>query len=263
MNKTELDRYLREEIAAFPGQTSLLAARLEDGEVLWSWQPGAPAVSASTIKVPILLAALELVRQGRLSLEQSIPVPESEILEDTEVFERGQAGYSLWELLYWMIVESDNTATNRVLDTVGFQAVNDYAARVLGLKDTVCQRKMLDWAAIQAGRNNFTSLSDQYRMYRLLCRGELLDGYLTAVAMDFLRRQRSMDCILRYIPQRVDFAHKTGGLDHLCHDAGVFLQEDGGWFLGIFSWDGPSMDGEKGQKMYLGRLAKAIYDTYH
>ena len=142
-----------------------------------------------------------------------------------------------------MIVESDNTATNRVLDTVGFQAVNDYAARVLGLKDTVCQRKMLDWAAIQAGRNNFTSLSDQYRMYRLLCRGELLDGYLTAVAMDFLRRQRSMDCILRYIPQRVDFAHKTGGLDHLCHDAGVFLQEDGGWCLGIFSWDGPSMDG--------------------
>ena len=154
MNKTELDRYLREEIAAFPGQTSLLAARLEDGEVLWSWQPEARAVSASTIKVPILLAALELVRKGELSLEQSIPVPESEILEDTEVFERGQAGYSLWELLYWMIVESDNTATNRVLDTVGFQAVNDYAARVLGLKDTVCQRKMLDWDAIQAGKNN-------------------------------------------------------------------------------------------------------------
>ena len=263
MTEQALDTYLKQEIAAFPCKTAVLAAEVESGKVLWALNPDTQVVSASTIKVPVLLAALEEVRQGRLSLGQTLDLPADMLLEDSQVFEYGPTSRSLWELLYWMIVESDNTATNRVLDTVGFQAVNDYAARVLGLKDTVCQRKMLDWAAIQAGRNNFTSLSDQYRMYRLLCRGELLDGYLTAVAMDFLRRQRSMDCILRYIPQRVDFAHKTGGLDHLCHDAGVFLQEDGGWFLGIFSWDGPSMDGEKGQKMYLGRLAKAIYDTYH
>lgn len=261
MTHDELDAYLRGEIEAFPCKTSLLCADLETGAVLHAFDPGARVVSASTIKVPILLAALEEVRLGRLTLEQPIPVPESKILEDTEVFERGIAAYSLWELLYWMIVESDNTATNVVLDLLGFDAVNEYARAVLGLNDTLCQRKMLDWAAIEAGNNNYTSAADQCRMYRLLCRGGLLTPALTETALDMLRRQRSMDAILRYIPDRVDFAHKTGGLDYLDHDAGVFFQRERSFFLGVFTWDGPSPEGDKRQKMFIGRLAKAVYDS--
>ena len=262
MTTAELGRYLRTEIAAFPCKTSLLVADLESGAVRHALDPAVRVVSASTIKVPILLTALEEVRLGRLTLEQKIPVPEREVLEDTAVFERGVSAYSLWELLYWMIVESDNTATNVLIDLLGCDAINGYAQRVLGLKDTVCQRKMLDWAAIEAGRNNYTSAADQYRMYRLLCRGELLPPPLTETALDILRRQRCMDSILRYIPDRVDFPHKTGGLDFLSHDAGVFLQGEDSYFLGIFTWDGPSPEGDKRQRMFIGRLAKAIFDTY-
>lgn len=261
MTAQELDAVLKRETAAFPGQVSLLAAEVESGRVLWALEPDAQVVSASTIKVPVLLSALEEVRRGRLALGQTLDLPAEALLEDSEVFEDGPTRRSLWELLYWMIVESDNTATNRVLDLVGFETVNAYAREKLGLRHTVCQRKMLDWAAIAAGRNNYTSAADQFTLYRKLCRGELLDGPLTAVALDMLRRQRSMDCILRYLPYPVDFAHKTGGLDHVCHDAGVFFQPGGDWFLGIFTWDGPSLDGEKEQKRFLGRLAKAIYDV--
>lgn len=262
MTNAELDAYLRREIAAFPGKTSLLCADLDTGGVLHAFAPEVRVVSASTIKVPILLTALEQVRLGRLTLEQPVPVPKSEILEDTEVFERGIEAYSLWELLYWMIVESDNTATNVILDLLGYEAVNEYSRAVLGLKDTLCRRKMLDWAAIAAGRNNYTSAADQCRMYRLLCRGELLTPALTETALDMLRRQRDMSSILRYIPDRVDFAHKTGGLDYLDHDAGVFFQQGGGYFLGIFTWDGPSPEGDPQQKRYVGRLAKAVFDVY-
>ena len=262
MTPIELDAWLRGEIAAFPCRTSLLMTDLATGETLHALEPEARVVSASTIKVPILLCALEQVRRGERRLEEMLPVPPETILEDTEVFERGVAAYSLWELLYWMIVESDNTATNTVIDALGYDAINSYAQEVLGLKDTLCRRKMLDWAAIEAGRNNYTSAGDQFALYRKLCRGELLNDSLTAVALDMLRRQRSMDDILRYIPYPVDFAHKTGGLDYLSHDAGVFFQPGGDWFLGIFTWDGPSAEGDKRQKMFIGRLAQAIYDTY-
>lgn len=262
MTPIELDAWLRGEIAAFPCKTSLLMTDLTTGETLHALEPEARVVSASTIKVPILLCALEQVRRGERRLEEMLPVPPETILEDTEVFERGVAAYSLWELLYWMIVESDNTATNTVIDALGYDAINSYAREVLGLKDTLCRRKMLDWAAIEAGRNNYTSAADQGRMYSLLFHGRILDEALRETALDMLRRQRSTDLFLRYIPENVTVAHKTGGLDYVCHDAGIFYVPRRPFYLGIFTWDGPSPEGDKRQKMFLGRLTKAIYDTY-
>lgn len=264
MTPAELETYLRGELDAFPGRAALLMAEAESGRVLHAADPDVQVVSASTIKVPILCAALELCRRGELSLSQLVPIPEDRICPDTSVFEEGnrqEAGYPLWELLYWMIVLSDNTATNAVIRLLGYDVVNGWC-RAHGLERTRLEREMLDWDAIAAGRNNYTSAADQFALYRKLCRGEILNPSLTAVALDMLRRQRSMDDILRYNPYPVDFAHKTGGLDYLSHDAGVFFQPGGDWFLGIFTWDGPSAEGDDRQKQFIGRLGKAIYDTY-
>ncbi|NCB63629.1 MAG: serine hydrolase [Clostridia bacterium] len=262
MNPVELDAYLTSEIAAFPCKTTLLMTDMKTGETLHAVEPETQCVSASTIKVPILLCALEEVRQGRRSLTDMLNLPTDQILPDTQVFERNLPAYSLWELLYWMIVESDNTATNRMIELLGYDAVNSYTNRILGLKNTQCNRKMLDWDAIRAGRNNYTSAADQGRMYALLYRGEILDAEQREVALDMLRRQRSMDSFLRYIPDAVTLAHKTGGLDYLDHDAGIFYLPSRDYYLGIFTWDGPSPEGDTRQKQFIGRLSKAVYDTY-
>lgn len=260
MTPTELDAFLRAEIAAFPCKTTLLMTDLKSGKTLHAIDADTRCVSASTIKVPILLCALEEVRQGMRSLSDMLDL--SLILPDTQVFELGQHAYSLWELLYWMIVESDNTATNRMIELLGYDAINSYTNSILGLEHTQCNRKMLDWAAIEAGKNNYTSAADQGRMYARLYRGEILDAELREVALDMLRRQRSMDSFLRYIPDAVTLAHKTGGLDYLDHDAGIFYLPSRDYYLGIFTWDGPSPEGDTRQKQLIGRLAKAVYDTY-
>lgn len=262
MTGTELEEYLKAEIAAFPCQTSLLVTDLRTGAALHAHQPEVRCVSASTIKVPILLCGLDQVMRGERSLFDMIPVPETCILPDTEVFERGVLEYSFWELLYWMIVESDNTATNRCIEILGFDAINAYAAGVLGMEQTVCHRCMLDWEAIQAGRNNYTSAADQGEMYARLYRGDILNPLLRETAMDLLCRQRCMDAFLRYIPEPIRVAHKTGGLDYLNHDAGIFYLAHRDLYLGIFTWEGPSPEGDTRQKQLIGRLAKAIYDCY-
>ena len=72
-------------------------AEAESGRVLHAADPDVQVVSASTIKVPILCAALELCRRGELSLSQLVPIPEDWICPDTSVFEEGnrqEAGYS-------------------------------------------------------------------------------------------------------------------------------------------------------------------------
>lgn len=263
MTVQELDRYLQEQAESFPGQCAYVVADSLDGAPLHARLGDAPVPSASTIKTPILVTALELVRRGELSLDDRLEVPPEVILPDTHVFERGESHYTLEELLYWMIVVSDNTATNVLLDAVGPDEVSAYCAG-LGLAHTRCRRKMLDFEAARAGRDNVTSALDQRRLFWLLRENAILTPELCRTALDILCRQRSMDCILRYVPDPVVFAHKTGGLDGVCHDCGLFLAPMGPLYVGIFTWDGPSLDGDpaKRQKKFIGLLGKAIFDTY-
>ena len=260
MSDQTLEFRLRAVMDAFPAQSALYAVDLRSGRPLAAIRPEVRVVSASTIKVPILLCALTEVLEGRLALESPIKILEEDFREDTQVFEPEnlRESYSLWELLYWMIVSSDNTATNAILSLLGYDHINRFCAH-LGLKDTFAQRKMLDWTAVAEGRNNYTSPADQCTLYSLLYRGEILNAELRAVAMDFLLRNRSFDGLLRYIPDAVRVLHKPGGLDYLDHDAGIFLLEENPYFLGIFTWDGPARDGESQQKRLIGQLSRMVY----
>ena len=90
MNHMELRNYAENEIHDLDGNVSLLVYDFTQDDALLAFDVNRKLVSASMIKTPILMAALEQVRQGKLSLEQPIPVPCSEVLEDTEVFNCGQ-----------------------------------------------------------------------------------------------------------------------------------------------------------------------------
>ena len=156
MTRDQLTIYLEREIAVFPGQTALLVSDAFSPDPFFSHQAEARFPSASLIKTPILLTALEQVRQGILSLRDRLEVPQRAILPDSQVFEEGPGFFTLEELLYWMIADSDNTAANVILDTLGLDAVNEYCTILLGLSNTLCQRKMLDFDAARAGLENYT-----------------------------------------------------------------------------------------------------------
>lgn len=257
-----LIRRLNEELQAFPAKTALYCVDLTTGRPIAAIGENTRVVSASTIKLPILCCALQDVMEGKLSLEQFVPICPGDYCDDTEVFEPTyrQDGASLWEMLYWMIVSSDNTATNGVISLLGYDHVNDYC-RVRGLNQTSLQRKMLDFEAIAQGRNNYTSPADLYRLFSWLYHGEILTQPLRRTALDFLSRCRHMDALQRYIPDPVVVAHKPGGLDHLNHDAGLFLLKERPYYLGIFTWDGPALDGEPQQNRFIGKLSRMIYDA--
>ncbi len=256
-----LETWLNETLNAFPAKSALYWVDMTTGKPICAIRENTKVVSASTIKVPVLCCALQEVMEGNLSLQQFVPIGEGNYCDDTDVFEPEyrQDGASLWEMLYWMIVESDNTATNAVLTLLGFDRINAYCASI-GLTETSASRIMLDFAAIEAGRNNYTSPADQYRVYKLLWDGAILNEELRAVAFDMLSRVRHMDGLQRYIPDAVTVLHKPGGLDYLTHDAGVFLLEGKPYYLGIFTWDGPDLDGESRQSRLIGKLSRAVYD---
>lgn len=256
-----LQQQLKEVMDAFPAKSALYCVDLTTGKPIADIGADTKVVSASTIKVMILCCALQDVMEGKLSLDQFLPLTADNFCDDTRVFvpEYRTDGATLWEHLYWMIVSSDNTATNTVISLLGYDHINAYC-RSIGLTESEVQRKMLDFAAIEEGRNNYTSPRDQYRIYKMLYHGEILNEGLRAVATDFLSRNRNFGGLLRYIPYPVEVWRKAGGLDYLDHDVGIFLLKNNPYYLGIFTWDGPALDGEDHQQKLIGQLSRMVYD---
>ena len=158
----------------------------------------------------------------------------------------------------------DNTAANVLIDLLGMDAVNELRRRWRA-EHTCLRRKMLDFAAHAAGRANCTTARDQYALYAGLwrrCRGDH-PKQCWMLALDTLLRQRCQDAFLRYLNgPSPTVAHKTGGLDHVHHDAGIFQTAWGDYYLGCFTWEGPSLDGEPEQAQFLGRVGRQFYEVY-
>ena len=258
MTRQELCAALDAQLAAAQEQVCVLAVPLAGGVPLYERGAGRRAVSASTIKVFILLAALDEVRRGRLALDTPVSVTAEDILPDTGVFVDGPGMHPLEELLVWMIVLSDNTATNVLIGLLGAECINAAACSV-GTKNTVLEHKVLDWDAVSAGRNNYTSAEDLLRVFRALYDETVLTPELCALARSILRRQRDTRMLTRYIWQDVPCAHKTGGLDRLSHDAGVFELPGRPYFIAVLIWDAPDIDGDE---PLAGRVSKLVFDYY-
>lgn len=239
-------------------QVSLLITNMDTGNVIVSYNEELKMVSASIIKVLILLSALEKVQEGELSLNSEIQLNQENILEDTEVFEYGERAYTLDELLNWMIINSDNTATNCLIDLLTMDSINTYAIG-LSLKQTKLERKMLDFEAIQNGFNNYTSAIDIKILYDALYQNRILTPELCEYAIRTLKRQRHKQLAMRYIYDDVIIAHKTGSLDNLYHDVCIFYLEHINYYFGMFVSD--AVDSEYAAKL-IGRISKMIYEYY-
>lgn len=258
-NVKELEHYFLEEIKGFPGKAAYLFTDFMMAECSFERDSQIPVVSASMIKVPIMLCLFDLIEQGEFSLSFEIMVEEIQILEDTGVFEYGPRKATLDELIVWMIVNSDNTATNVLISFLGMKRLNDWFQEA-GLYHTKVERLMLDYAAVAKGKNNWITPQDFYLCMKRIKENETDHPY-AALALHILKRNRDQDCLLRYLYEGTVVAHKTGGLDGITHDAGIIFTSSGAYFLGVFlSEFEHSKDMEKEAQKLIGRLSRKTYE---
>lgn len=258
MTKQEVCKELLRLAETNMAEVSVLWQAAGEEEPSFAWRAAQPMVSASVIKVPILLAALQQVQQGSIELSTPLQVAEKEILSDSQVFVNGPRAATLEELLTWMIILSDNTSTNVLIEWLGMAQVNEFCA-AHSLAGTSLQRKMLDFAAIEAGRNNYTTAQDMRAVFFALLENQILTPQLCALALHILKKQRDTKLLPRYIWEDAVFAHKSGGLDYLSHDAGL-VQAFGKWYyLGVFVQKAPRIEGDE---RFAGQVSRLVFDYY-
>lgn len=236
---------------------SILIKKLDSNDKIFDMNCDLKLVSASTIKIPIMLSVLEEVKNNNVNMDDTIFVSKYDILNDTEVFENGEKYYSINELINWMIIKSDNTATNVLLKYFGIENINYYIRNTLNLKSTYLERYMLDKKAIENGLNNYMSQKDMLNIFTLLFNKKILNHELCNIAINILYNQRHYDQIMRYIYEPVKFAHKTGSLSCVNHDVGIMNINDNMFYIGISVYNSKE---EKENKKLIGKVGKKIYD---
>lgn len=199
---------------------SLFAAYPQEKRQPYIYQ-SEPMRSASMIKVFILGTLMEKVRDGELNLGDTLTLHSYDKVGGAGVLGGYASGtnLSIAKVARLMITESDNTATNMLIDKLGMAEINSYMERN-GYSDTKLQRKMMDMQAIGAGRENYTSVTDLGNFFLRLYRHECVSYELDEEMLGYLRGQTDTECFPAALPGAV-IAHKTGELGGLYDDGGI------------------------------------------
>ncbi|WP_034408733.1 serine hydrolase [Deinococcus murrayi] len=218
----------------YGGEVGLLVTDLA-GTELFALNADRSFPAASTIKVPLLVQALEEAQAGRLDLGARVCLQAEDRVPGSGVLHELDPGLALsWrDVLTLMVVVSDNTATNLLLDRLGLGAVNAWLLE-RGLSGTrwvgpLQQPPERQNAAQRRGERNRTTPRDQVRLLGQLARGELLDAPHTELALSILARQQFRDLLGRHVPRDAvgvplyRVASKSGELRGIHHDVGLLL----------------------------------------
>jgi beta-lactamase class A len=257
-----MQKAIRQLLAGLGGRTACVVLLLDNvvAKELISINADMPFPAASLAKIPIMVEVARQVSLGMLSWESVYS-----IAEQARVFSDGVLADlskdlkpTLHDLTHMMITISDNTAANAVLDLVGIDAVN-VTMQQLGLTFTHLERHFIDPAARKAGRENWTTAGDMALLLSYFCM-ELLPERERMLAM--LLHQNDRTIIPAYWGEDIPFAHKTGSLDGIIHDAGIFYPpQSGGTSLIVVTMTADQVDVPL-TRYTLSRLGKIIYDKW-
>jgi beta-lactamase class A len=184
-------------------------------------------VSASTIKLPLMISIYHEIAAGHLSSTQRFTVTAADVVGGAGIL-HGQVGHSLTttELLETTLTYSDNTGGNMLLNAIGGLEVVNTTLAGLGFAHTHVQRMLMDTAAQARGLENTTSAADLATMLTQIKRGDLISPEASAEMLRILElrgRQTdpSLDFLGRHLAPRPTIAHLNGTLVHVRNDAGI------------------------------------------
>jgi beta-lactamase class A len=237
--QTPLEQQLKTRIAGFTGTVTLYAKNLDTGATIGIHETD-PVRTASTIKLPIMTAVFDAVEHHKAEWTEPLTITHKEKVSGSGVlaseFSDG-VQLPLRDVLHLMIVLSDNTATNMILERFTAEAVNAYLDRI-GIKTTRSLRKILrdDVAAgtSEAGKLpenkkyglGVSSPRDMVTILEKLERGELVSPEASKEMIAVLKRCQDNGGIRRRIGN-LTVANKTGALDALRSDVGIVYSPGG------------------------------------
>lgn len=253
--------WLDELLSAQEGQVSCIYKNLVTGEA-YTWNPDTVHPSASVIKIFLMAYVFQLAKNGKFNLTDQIEIDPAFLAESCGVlyYLKDIHRMSIRDLMELMIIVSDNAATNQLTALVGMENLQEYLAKELGLTATRWRRLMMDFEAAARGLQNDTSARETARILEMIYRGELVSKEASAAMLQILKEQQFDDLIPFYLNEILpehSIAHKSGGLDHVVHDAAIVDAGKEPFLLCLF---GSELEDRIPFTRAMGEISKKIYE---
>ena len=209
-------------IRHFPGDVGFYL-RFLDGEQIWTHNPDLPLVAASVIKLPILATAFRDIAAGRLDPGGTCAIQARDKMPSCGALTYMHDGLevTLKDLLTLMIILSDNTATNLLIDRLTPAHVNA-TMEALGIPGVALRRRLFEPELSARGIQNTVTARGMGVLLERMAAGTLLGEPWDGEMRNILLNQRLNGKLPFFLhSQDIRCAHKTGEDDGITHDVGI------------------------------------------
>ena len=269
-------------VAAHHGKVGLYAKQLNTGKTV-ALDADAPVPTASVIKLTVLFHAMEELRAGRAHWDDKLTLKPGDGVSGSGVlfFFDTPATFTLKDVATMMVLQSDNTATNLMIDHFGIDAINARTAS-LGLKNTYLYKKVSKPSVgpMPADQPKFglgkTTAREMATVMEHIAGCELggpaqpPDAAICKAAIYMLQNQFYRNAIPRYL-ETIDssetgsaIGNKTGSVNASRNDVAVVAGKSGPMILSIFTYENAdySWTADNEAEMTISKLAKEIVQAW-
>lgn len=238
-----------------------------DEDRQWGWNAEETFLAESLIKVPIMAAVFAAVEEKRIHLHNYVCVHKEEMVGGTGILQHLTPGthMTIHDLLTLMIIQSDNTATNILIDLIGVESIQKTLSD-MGMKESEFHRKMMIYPA-HMERKNIMSARDASALLRKIATGTFISRHACERMVQILKRQQLCGGLSSMLPsQHPNFiggipswqlASKSGWDDDRQHDIGILYVGQKTLTISALSKKGDALRA----KQALGKIGSAVF-TY-
>lgn len=250
-----METHLQNHLAQRPGEVGWSALNLRTGKK--SVYNSRRFLAASTIKLPVLAVYAEARQREKSLVYHYRP---DDYVEDSPYFENLPPGTAVQgdTLAEWMMIRSDNTATNVLIQNLGIELIQKHI-EAWGLHDSYLQRLMMDLAARAEGRENWTTPEDMCHFMALLARRQLVAPEACHWMLDVLYRSEDLEKIPHLFRPPIRVANKPGELPGTRSDVGYVHNTDHEVVMALFCDGLPNAEAEVQSDDWLAELAQLLW----
>jgi len=267
--QSSLDDQVKQIVSTFKGKVSLFAKNLDTGEI-YGLNPDERVRTASTIKIAVMIEAFARVAEGKAKWTDEVVLTKEKKVSGSGILVELSDGLrlTLRDAVNLMMILSDNTATNLVLDVLTTDAVN---ARMesLGFKQIKIMRKIGSGGESMAGKDpenkkyglGFATPREMVLVMEKLERGEIISPAASKEMIELMKREQGRNAIGRSLWD-VPMASKYGALDRLRSAVGILYTKKGRIAMAISCDDMPEVMWSVDNPAYLlmSRLSEVLVD---
>lgn len=251
----EVEKFLKTRV----GKYSFFFEDLNSG-YSYGYNENDKLISAGCMKLPIAVALMKCEEEGDIDYLEKVMVSARDKVYGTGIIhEFGEKEYTVFELLVAMLIQSDNTAANKIIDMISMEKINK-TIKELGMVNTELNRKTTDERNYEPTVENYTSAKDLCNLWKTLHNKTYLNPNNSQMLIDILTRQQIKNKLALYITEdyKYKISSKTGDKRGVENDTALIHTHKGDFSLTVMSSDIPnSVYGT----ITLAKTGKMIWDN--